>query len=635
MCGICGLIRSPSNIDTAMHSIDEALDQMISSIAHRGPDNMDKYLSADDTVGLGHCRLSIIDLSSAGNQPIRNEDGTMWIVFNGEIYNYEEIRPRLREKGHVFQSHSDTEVVLHAYEEWGVNCLEQFRGFWAFAIWDENHRQLFLARDRIGKKPLYYCQKNDTLYFSSELKSLVKIRNLQLIPSPQAIHHYLSYYAIPAPDTIWKRVRSLEAGSFILYRYGSIQKHRYWDIPVYNPTKWDKNSIIDEVRRLLTESVRYRLVSDVPVGAFLSGGIDSTLIVALMNRLTSEPIQTFSVGFGSEGESIDERSCARKTAGCLNTRHTEIIMSGRDVRDDIENIVWGIDQPSGDGINTYLVAKAAAKSVRVVVSGIGGDELFLGYRPLIRMKRLAHIIRFWRCLPGDLRSTLSNLSKEKKFRLLPGNRYLQRALELFENPTLMRMRRDETEKNELYTPEFCRALNSHEKSEEVIERWLSGLDEETIVKLTRLDLKHYLHSTLLRDFDVMTMIHSLEGRAPFLDHELIEFAYNIPPVMKFRNGVSKYVLLEAFNDVLPEHVKEQPKRGFEIPMNQWLRTDLKDIVADTLSHSCVKSRGIFDWSAVSTLIKDWHANRIQYMDIWSLVMLELWFRRFSPSTSFR
>jgi asparagine synthase (glutamine-hydrolysing) len=361
MCGIWGAVNLAD---------EQAAEVAARSMCHRGPDDHGWYVSQEPVpVSLANTRLAIIDLSPAGHQPMSNEDGRLWIVYNGEIYNFQPVRERLIEAGHQFKSNSDTEVILHAYEEWGEHCLEHFRGMFALAIWDRKEAKLFAARDRLGIKPLYYTaytlpNGETRLAFASELKALLATGLAEPTLNMSAIHHYLSFYSIPTPLTILQGVESLPAGHYLTFQDSVLTIKQYWNIPAAEPLALDEAEITRQLRALLEESIRLRMIADVPVGAFLSGGIDSSAVIALMTRISGEQLRTFSIGFGTEGESIDERSEARQLADTYGTSHTEVLVTGQDVRNQLEQIIIAMDQPSGDGLNTYFVSQAAARHVK-------------------------------------------------------------------------------------------------------------------------------------------------------------------------------------------------------------------------------------------------------------------------------
>ncbi|MBI3761489.1 MAG: asparagine synthase (glutamine-hydrolyzing), partial [Chloroflexi bacterium] len=411
MCGIFGIVGLA----------DASLGERIAAcLRHRGPDDCGVWTSTNSPLpkgeGLGvrgrgvrpvtlvNTRLSIIDLSPAGHMPMGNEDGSVWIAYNGEMYVFGDLRPELEARDHVFRSHSDTEVILHAHEEWGEACLTRFRGMFAFIIWDAKRQRLFAARDRLGIKPLYYAEIGDKLLLGSELKAFVASGFVRPEIDLEALHHYLSFYAVPAPLTMLRGVRALLPGHYLTYEAGRLSIAQYWDVPPASPLKADPVEIRAELRRLLEESTRLRMIADVPVGAFLSGGVDSSAVVALMTRISGERLKTFSIGFEAEGRRFDERGYASLVARRYNTDHHEVVVSGRDLRDQLDRIVTAMDQPTGDGLNTYFVSQAAARHVKVALSGLGGDELFAGYPQFADLLRAESYSRAWQRSPRAIRA---------------------------------------------------------------------------------------------------------------------------------------------------------------------------------------------------------------------------------------
>lgn len=618
MCGIWGAVGLADD----EYATDAAL-----AMRHRGPDDSGTYVGRDaGAVSLANCRLSIIDLSPAGHQPMTNEDGSLWLVYNGEMYNFADLREELAQAGHRFTSNTDTEVVLHAYEEWGLKCLHRFRGMFAFGLWDEKRQRLFAARDRLGIKPLLYTEHNDVFLFSSELKTLLSSGLVEPRLNRQALHHYLSFYAVPTPYTMLEGVWALPPGHYLTHEKGELTIERYWDVPPAQPLKADEAELRAELRRLLEESIRLRMIADVPVGAFLSGGVDSSAVVALMTRISGEQLKTFSIGFGREGARIDERSDARVLAEHYGTDHHEVIVSGRDVLDQLDAIVEAMDQPSGDGINTYLVSQATAQHVKVALSGLGGDELFAGYPQFRLFQRMSGYADAWNRLPAPAQA----VARVGAGALDVG----RRALGWLEDDFVGRYARvrvlyDEARKAALYAPDTRAALADAEPSPAYLDRFV--LPEESgdpIAQLTRLELKNYMAHTLLRDTDVMSMAHSLEVRVPLIDHELVEFAVNLPADLKLRDGQTKWLFTQALSDVLPPEVVDRPKRGFEMPVAEWLRSDLRPVLDDALSERAVKARGLFDPAAVSETYRAFLRGEGAYMYVWSLAALELWMRRF-------
>ena len=621
MCGIWGVINGGD------YELGEVAAR---AMAHRGPDDYGVYASREPIpAAMVNTRLSIIDLTEGGHQPKFNEDKTLWIVYNGEMYNYQPLREELLAAGHRFDSDSDTEVVLHAYEEWGENCLERFRGMFAFAIWDEAQGVLFAARDRLGIKPLYYTLKHlpdgsKQLAFASELKALLATGLAQPELNYAALHHYLSFYAVPSPYTMLRDVEALPPGHYLTFDTQSLHIRQYWSIPAVEPLAMEEAEVRARLRELLEESIRLRMIADVPVGAFLSGGIDSSAVVALMTQISGERLKTFSVGFGDEGASMDERSDARTIADIYETDHTEVIVTGAEVRAQIEDIIRGMDQPSGDGLNTYLVSQATASHVKVALSGLGGDELFAGYPQFRMFQRADQAGNLWKKLPGRAKkatrsaaNVLNPLSKAMNWI----------AGDVVDRYQRVRMLYDEQAKTAMYTPDTMQQLAAPESSPQYLSRHVHPFETDSVAQLTRLELQHYMAHTLLRDTDAMSMANSLEVRVPLIDHELVEFAACIPVEMKLRNGRAKYIFAEALRDLLPKEVLNRPKRGFEMPVAAWMRGSLSDVLEDVFSTSSIERRGLFAPEAMRGVYDDFRAGNGPYMRAWALATLELWMRQ--------
>jgi asparagine synthase (glutamine-hydrolysing) len=623
MCGIWGVVN------IADEQIGETAAQ---AMQHRGPDDHGVYVSTEPMpVTLVNVRLSIIDLSESGHQPISTPDGRYWIVYNGEVYNYQALRQILIETGHQFKSTSDTEVVLHAYQEWGEQCLDNLRGMFAFAIWDNKTSTLFAARDRLGIKPFYYTQKgmpgeaDAQFVFGSELKAILASGLVEPHINYEALHHFLSFYSVPTPYTILQDIEALPPGHSLIYKDGVVRTKRYWALPPYEPLNMSADEIVVKLRALLEESIRFRMIADVPVGAFLSGGIDSSAVVALMTRATGERLRTFSIGFGEEGEAIDERSAARVLAEHYGTEHTEVIVGGAQVREQIGDIIRAMDQPSGDGLNTFLVSQATAQHVKVALSGLGGDELFAGYPQFNLFRRADRARNLWAKLPGVARRA----TRETADLVDP----LQRAVTWLDGDMLARYERvrilfNEEDKLKLYTQHTLGWLAAPEPSLQYLGRYLHPAETDSIAKLTRLELMNYMTHTLLRDTDAMSMAHSLEVRVPLIDHKLVEFGARIPAELKLQKGRGKWIFAKALEDVLPESVLNRPKRGFEMPVASWMQHDLRDVLEDVFSKESVGQRGLFEYEAAAKVYRDFREGRGPYMRAWALAVLELWLRQF-------
>ncbi len=624
MCGIAGFVGTQG--DARREERAQIARRMCNAIEHRGPDDEGFYL--DDNAALGMRRLSIIDLAS-GHQPISNEDGSLWIVFNGEIYNYRELRADLITRGHTFRTHSDTESIIHLYEEYGERCVEHLRGMFAFAIWDTRQRQLFLARDRVGVKPLHYCQIGDTLLFASEIKSLLQHPLVTRRVNFPAIADFLTFGYVPDPATAFSGIAKLPPGHTLTFKDGEARIRQYWDFAYpdcdLQKTSRDEREYIERLRELLTESVTLRLVSDVPLGAFLSGGIDSSTVVALMARQMGRPVKTFSIGFTEAG--YDELDYARLTAKRFNTDHHEFVVSP-DVCRIVEEIVWHHDEPFADvsSIPTYIVSKMAREHVTVVLSGDGGDELFAGYdRYLIErnreiFERIPHFIRrnvmlrASRAVPQAAygKNFLRNVSLE------PDARYID-SISYF----------NEDKKIEMLSASFHRALIGHNSTEAFRRIFAEPPSRQRIDHLLYLDSKTYLPGDILTKVDRMSMAHSLEAREPLLDHKLIEFVQTIPASLKLRGKTTKHILKEAVKGLIPDPIIHRRKQGFGVPISKWFNHELRSLVQDTLTDTRTKQRGYFNQRVVQAILDEHRrGRRDNSRHLWGLLTLELWHRAF-------
>ncbi|MCX6623978.1 MAG: asparagine synthase (glutamine-hydrolyzing) [Acidobacteria bacterium] len=615
MCGIAGIVSLEG---TPVY--EQEVRDMCGSIFHRGPDDEGYYFGAG--VGLGMRRLSIIDIAS-GRQPIRNEDGTVWVVFNGEIYNFRELRRELEGRGHAFYTNTDTETIVHLYEEYGKRAVDHLRGMFAFAVWDARKRQLFIARDRLGIKPLYYAESGGRILFASELKSILQLADVERSLNWSAMSHLFTFLSTPPAEAIIDGVHKLEPGHLLTATPGRAPViERYWDIEFQPDHGREVGYFVDRVRELLDESVRLHMVSDVPVGAFLSGGIDSSAIVATAAALTAEPLKTFSIGF-SEPD-YNELEHARVVAKAFRTDHHELTL-GPDALEQLGDLAWHLDEPFGDSsaIPTYMVSRLAAKSVKVVLSGDGGDELFAGYDKYLVEQRE----RGYTPLPALARSVVGKISRMmpdgmrgrnflRHMSLAGGERYLD-AFTLF--------RRDDMKK--LFRPDVFELLAPYEPwrpkaacLESGNGNWLSALQ--------RLDVKNYLPLDILTKVDRMSMAHSIETRVPLLDHKLVEFAATIPPGMNLHGGTTKYVLKQAMRGILPNGIIDRPKRGFAIPLGYWFRGKLGAYVRELLLGESAGSRGFFNGPYIESLIAQHESGRNLDLQLWTLISFELWARVF-------
>jgi len=626
---------------------------MCDLLAHRGPDDVGmvfikeyRYIEVKKNdapplnengfqVALGHRRLSIIDLSEAAHQPMCNEDGMIWIVFNGEIYNFQEQREGLEKKGHSFKSKSDTEVILHAYEEWGVECLNHFRGMFAFAIWDSNIQRLFMARDRLGKKPLVYFHRNGHFAFASELKALLETPGVKKEVSHSAIHQYLTYQYVPSPDTIFEGIKKLPPAHYLLYdRGGNLKIGRYWRLNFNSGHQTDTNTeeLSDRIRAELEESIKLRLISDVPLGVFLSGGVDSSLIVGIMAHLTENPVKTFSVGF--EEKEFDELSYAKMVSDHFATEHHEFIVKP-DAIEILPKLVWYYNEPFADSsaIPTYYVARVTKDFVKVVLTGDGGDENFAGYPRYLRNKWAASFTRIPEKLRKDLLPRFLRGFSLFRFR----EKTLNRLSDFIESLSTDQARNyaeqikvfNAREKDDIYTEDFKKKTEKMDPLDFLLKQFEESGTEDFLEQLLYVDINSYLPEDLLVKTDIATMANSLEARVPFLDHKFMELVSEIPFHLKLRGSESKFILKEAFKDFLPTAILERKKMGFGVPLAKWFRNELKEYIYEILLDPKTLNRGYFKREGIERLLNDHIALRYDHSArIWALLFLEVWFRVF-------
>jgi asparagine synthase (glutamine-hydrolysing) len=620
MCGICGAVSAQPGPTGSR----EVLQRMTASMHHRGPD--DEGYFVDDHAQLGMRRLAIIDLDT-GHQPLTNEDRSLWLVCNGEIYNYRELRRELESKGHQFSSNSDSEVILHAYEEHQERCVELFSGMFAFALWDTNQRTLFLARDRIGIKPLYYWHDGQQIVFGSELKALLHHPGVPTQIDPAALDLFLSVEYVPGPMTIYAGVRKLQPGHYLTFRSGTTRVENYWEIPCRTVPQ-EEARCVEELTGLLRDSVRQHMVSDVPLGVFLSGGLDSSTIVALMRQASGEKIRTFSIGF--EDSSYNELPYARAVASHFQTDHTEEIISPN-IGDLFELLVGSMDEPFGDFsiFPTYLVSKLASSSVKVVLSGDGGDEVFGGYDTYLAQG----MYRYLDHLPANFRrKALPYL-----FDLIPPRQekkgMINKAKRFFEGgkhpESLQHMRwmifLDEAAKDSLYHPDLRSSLNGHPGLSVFSEMVSQASGRDHLAQQQSLDIKTYLADDILTKVDRMSMAASVEARVPLLDHRVVEYAVNLPAGMKIRRGQTKVILRKVMRPHLPKMVIEKPKEGFSIPIKHWLRGPLQPLMRDLLSPDRLRRQAFFNPTTVSLWMKEHLEGRKNHSHrLWALMVFEYW-----------
>ncbi len=641
MCGICGVIHFDGL------PVDEAgLSRMAQSIRHRGPD--DSGLWVEGSVGLGNTRLAIIDLSPAGHQPLTNESGEVWIAFNGEIYNFQSLRPDIEARGHTFRSQTDTETIVHLFEDRGIECLAALRGMFALAIWDGRRRELWLARDRLGKKPLYYLNDGGRLIFGSEIKCLLAYPNVRPELNRTALPLYLAYGYTPAPETIFAGIRMLRPGCWLRVNEGRVEEQAYWTVPVpshgeliekRSPTSPDvgqrRETLDSEAREeewvealldQLREAVRLRLISDVPLGAFLSGGLDSSAVVALMAEAAAGPVKTFALGFAGE-PSYNETAQARAAASYLGTDHHEFIVEPQ-VIDLLPNLAWHLDQPFGDSsaIPTYLVSKLAREHVTVALTGDGGDELFAGYERF----HAARLAQQYRALPELAHQGLAALAK--RWPQGTGYRDLGRRMLRFVSRARLPLPEQYLGWVGVMSPELVEELVGGPAGMTLAHfesyfRFSNGRDP--VPALLDVNLRSYLPDDLLIKTDRMSMAAALEARSPFLDHQLVEFAAAMPAALKLRNGISKYILKRAFAGKLPNEIIYRKKHGFGVPIGKWFRTSLRDLLTDMLLSARAAGRGLLRPEVVQRLVNEHlSGSRDHGQALWTLLMLEVWAQQF-------
>lgn len=604
------------------------LDRMCKSIEHRGPDEQGMFV--EGRAALGMRRLSIIDLKT-GQQPIYSEDGALSIVFNGEIYNFRELKRELEEVGHRFKTNSDTETIIRAYEEFGESCLEKLRGMFAFAIWNSRDESLFIARDRVGKKPLFYsATRAGNFVFGSELKTLLVHGEIERETDPAALDAYISFGYVPEGFCIFKGVKKLPPGHFLKYVNGQVHVEQYWDFEYQCPkTIKTEGDYVEKLRTKLVEAVQLRLISDVPLGAFLSGGIDSSTVVALMSRLTAQPVKTFSIGF--EDESFDELKFARLASKHFRTDHHEFIVTP-DFVETIDELVWHFDEPFADpsSLPTYMVSKMAREFVTVVLTGDGGDELFAGYtRYLIDMRRSKWAMlpnRFRRAVLGRVAEGLPHGAYGKGFLF---NISLDAADRYIDSISLFNSQR----KKCLYGRDFYSRLGDGHAGESEFKRIGNNVSSgNPINRLLYLDSKTYLPGDILTKVDRMTMANSLEARAPLLDHELIEYVSEIPSDLKLKGSDPKYILKKAMEGIVPNEILYREKQGFGVPIREWINKQVRSRIRETLLDSTSIQRGYFDRSYIERLLNEHSTRRRDHSyPLWGLFMLELWHRQFIDS----
>ena len=635
MCGITGAVwtRPEKALDP------QTLQSMIDVLAHRGPDGEGSYWAelrlqpgqaTLPGVALGHRRLAIIDVAG-GKQPMANEDGSLWLVFNGEIYNFRDLRRRLEGSGHRFKTRSDTETILHLYEDEGLEFLDHLNGMFALALWDANRRRLILARDRLGEKPLVYRLEPGRLLFASELKSLLQVPSVPRQLEPGAIDAYLTFKYVPHPQTIFRGIAKLPPGHTAIYADERLEVRRYWKPDFQAEDDRPARQYAEELRELLSSSVQMRLESDVPLGAFLSGGIDSTIVVGLMQKLSPEPVRTFSIGFPVP--EYDETRYARLAADRFGTVHQEFRVDP-DAVAVLPKLVWHYDEPFADNsaVPTWYLSQVTRQHVTVALTGDGGDELFAGY-PRYQaawlagyFDRLPELVR--RVLAGRFWQRLPASPRQKGIR-----RRFKRFVEVLNQPPLRRYLEwvavfTEGRRAELYEDDFLASLPDVDPFDFLAAEAARSTSRDPVTSLSLTDLTTYLPCDLMTKVDIASMAHGLETRPPFLDHRVVELAARMPLRHKFRLGRGKRILLEAFADLLPAEIRKRGKMGFGVPMDHWFRGPLANLTREVLLDPRTLGRGMFRPAAVQELVESHLSGRFDHSyRLWSLLVLELWQRR--------
>ncbi len=617
MCGILGAINTRDNLDNFLKALD--------ILRHRGPDDEGYYY--EDNVFLGSRRLSVIDLKS-GHQPMSNEDGSLQLIHNGEIYNFKELREDLSKKGHIFQTQSDTEAIIHAYEEYGYDCLKELRGMFAFAIWDKNKRALFLARDRLGIKPLYYASLNGSLIFASEIKAMLALDGVNKGVDLEALDQYLSFSWVPDPKTILKGIYKLPPGYFLVYKDGDLFIREYWDLKfdggILTEKAWIER-ILDKFGKVTGE----HLVSDVPLGIFLSGGVDSSAVLAFMSKVSTERIKAYTTIFREEDvkriQSEDDSHYARLVARRFNVDHHEITLHP-DIAGLLPEVTYYMDEPIADiaPITTYLICRAAGDKLKVLLSGMGGDEIFAGYPWDLGAKWL----RAYAGLPGPIKSAICAAVSA----VFPNQNYdFRRKLIKFlkvangqDGILGFRVYFSQKEKGMLYSESMKEKLKNSDPYYKHNEYLKKVSDKDYLTQMLYLDIKTFLPCLNLAYTDKMSMANSIEVRVPFLDHEFVELAASIPSRLKIKGLEQKYIYKKALRGVLPREILQRRKVGFSAPVRAW-QEELAPLINDLLSEQSINKRGYFNYDFIKELKND---RERKWFSIWQLLILELWHREF-------
>ena len=631
MCGICGKL----NFGQGKTVEPGLVETMLDSIRHRGPDDEGVYRSSE--VALGHRRLSIIDLGT-GHQPISNEDGSIWIVFNGEIYNYRELRSLLVSKGHVFRTQTDTEVIVHLYEEMGADCLGKLRGMFAFAIWDEREKTLLLARDRVGIKPLYYSLGEQSVVFASEIKAILADPAVDRTVAPEMVDRFLSFLYLPGEETLFRSIRKLAPGSYLIIKNGCGEIRQYWDLSFEKPSATlSLKQAEEQLLELLAEAVELHMIADVPVGILLSGGVDTTAVLSLACERTSKDVSSYTVGFADQSFA-DERPYAQLAAQAFGSRHQEMTISAKDFAEFIPNYIWHMEEPVCEppAVALYYVSKLASRSVKVLLSGEGGDEAFAGYSNYRNLLWLERIKRSVAPLNGSISrglraaDSLFHLPRLGKYAPLMKAAFPDYYLSRTSNP----YRYTGNGLGSLYRADYAHSIDREYTFEPVRELQDRMRGHNVLDTMLYIDTKTWLPDDLLIKADKMTMANSVELRVPLLDHKVLEFAAALPPSFKVHGFTTKYLAKKTLQKRIPKAILERRKAGFPVPYESWLRRDLKSWVSDVLFDKQSSERGYFDVKAVKQLLDRDQTHGGCSKEIFSLVALEMWHRVFLQQESY-
>jgi asparagine synthase (glutamine-hydrolysing) len=625
MCGICGKFAFDRNAKVGTSLIGK----MLETIRHRGPDDEGVYVAPQ--VGLGHARLSIIDLNT-GHQPLSNEDGTIWIVFNGEIYNFQELRVFLLAKGHVLRTQSDTEVIVHLYEEFGAQCVDKLRGMFAFAIYDENKKQLLLARDRVGIKPLYYALTGDSIVFASEIKAILADPAMERSLAPEIVDRFLTFLYVPGEETLLKGIKKLAPGHTLLIKDGKVEIRQYWDLRFRKPAeRLSLEEAENELSDLLADVIDLHMIADAPVGVLLSGGVDSTAVLSCASERTEKEISSFTVGFSGSGFA-DERPYARLAAESFGSQHREMTISSSDFAKFLPKYVWHMEEPVCEppAVALYYVSKLARNHVKVLLSGEGGDEAFAGYDSYRSIAWLERCKRLWPAANGMASRGFSQLNswvhspRMAKYAPLVNAKFP----DYYYSRTSTPYQYAGNGLGALYSADFAHLIDREYSTEPVRRLFGNVVNEGVLDQMLYIDTKTWLPDDLLIKADKMTMANSLELRVPLLDHRLLEFAASLPADFKLNGFNLKYIWKKALAKRVPASILKRKKAGFPVPYEFWLQNDLRDQTREILTDRRTVERGYFQKGAIETFMDANRESGKYSKELFSLLTLELWHRTF-------